>query len=125
MKHKSGYDILKEKYLRLQEDYANTREIIDGWNKSFDNQEKMFDKELKELQDVVEKQKSRISELEADSKAGWDTSERYYKVLSEKHTNLIDALDCKRMLQERCDKLWQHMGAFRRWTWKLKHKSDA
>ena len=75
-KHKSGYELLKEKNSELE-------------------------KKVNELQTIVERQQTRISELTA---------------------KLIAVRERRSYYRDKNDALWEHMGLWKRLTWNLKHK---
>ena len=75
-KHKSGYDLLKEKNSASEQ-------------------------KVNELQTIVERQQTRISELTAKLHAVRERRSYY---------------------RDKNDALWEHMGWFKRLTWNLKHK---
>lgn len=75
-KHKSGYELLKEKNSALEQ-------------------------KVNELQTIVERQQTRISELTAKLHAVRERRSYY---------------------RDKNDALWEHMGWFKRLTWNLKHK---
>ncbi len=86
-KHKSGYELLKLKYNMLLD--THKEEMAKGRDK------------VNELQTIVERQQTRISELTAKLHAVRERRSYY---------------------RDKNDALWEHMGWFKRLTWNLKHK---